>query len=63
MNYLNPYLDSGLLYLQVDVNLNHYYHIVLGSDENNRYLKEFGVICGYDVKHDFNAACVKTNIF
>ena len=43
-------------------NLNNNYHIVLASDENIKYLEDFLVICGYDVKHDFNAACFKINI-
>ena len=43
-------------------NLNNNYHIVLASDENIKYLEDFFVICGYDVKHDFNAACFKINI-
>jgi hypothetical protein len=43
-------------------NLNNNYHIVLASDENIKYLEDFCVICGYDVKHDFNAACFKINI-
>ena len=38
-------------------NLNNNYHIVLASDENIKHLEELAVICGYDVKHDFNAAC------
>ena len=43
-------------------NLNNNYHIVLASDENIKYLEDLFVICGYDVKHDFNAACFKINI-
>ena len=43
-------------------NLNNNYHIVLASDENIKYLEDFLVICGYDVKHDFNAACFKIDI-
>ena len=43
-------------------NLNNNYHIVLASDENIKYLEDLCVICGYDVKHDFNAACFKINI-
>ena len=43
-------------------NLNNNYHIVLASDENINYLEDFFVICGYDVKYDFNAACFKINI-
>ena len=45
-------------------NLNNNYHIVLASDENIKYLEDFGGICacGYDVKHEFNAACFKVNI-
>ena len=42
-----------------NINLNNNYHIVLASDENIKYLEDFCVICGYDVKHDFNAACFK----
>ena len=41
-------------------NLNNNYHIVLASDQNIKYLEDFCVICGYDVKHDFNAACFKS---
>ena len=37
-------------------NLDNNYHIVLATDENIKYVEEFGVICGYDFKHDFNAA-------
>ena len=43
-------------------NLNNNYHIVLASDENIKYLEDFFVIFGYDVKHDFNAAYFKINI-
>ena len=43
-------------------NLNNNYRIVLASDENIKYLEDVFVICGYDVKHDFNAACFKINI-
>ena len=43
-------------------NLNNNYHIVLASDENIKYLEDLFVICGYDVNHDFNAACFKINI-
>ena len=43
-------------------NLNNNYHIVLASDENIKYLEDLFVICGYDVKHDFNAACFKIDI-
>ena len=54
--------DSVLLYQRGDANLNRNYHIVLASDGNIRYLEKFGVICGYDVKHDLNAARFKTSI-
>ena len=50
------------MYQRVDVILNRNYHIVLASDENIRYLEKFGVICGYDVNHDLNAARFKTSI-
>ena len=45
-----------------NVNLNRNYRIVLGNDENLKCLEKFGVVCGYDVKHDVNAAHFKTNI-
>ena len=45
-----------------DVNLNRNYYIVLRSDENIKCLEKFGVICVYDVKHDLNAARLKTSI-
>ena len=43
-------------------NLDNNYHIVLATDENIKYVEEFGVMCGYDFKHDFNAAYFKINI-
>ena len=43
-----------------DVNLNRNYHIVHGSDQNQKKFEQFGVICRYDIKHDLNAACFKT---
>ena len=44
------------------VNLNRNYHIVLGSDENLKCLERLGVICGYDIKLDLNAARFKVDI-
>ena len=38
------------------------YYIVLGSNTNFGCLKEFGMICGYDIKLDLNAAHFKTSI-
>ena len=46
----------------VDIKLNLNYHRVLARDENVKYLEEFVVICGYDVRRDLNAACLKTSI-
>ncbi len=38
------------------------YHVVLSRLDNLTCLYEFGTICGYDIKHDLNAARFKTSI-
>ena len=54
--------ESVLMFQRGDSQKNRNYYIVLGSNENLSCLEEFGMICGYDIKHDLNGARFKTSI-
>ena len=59
---LEKFFESVLMFQRGDAQMNRNYYIVLGSNENLGCLEDFGMICGYDIKHDLNAARFKTSI-
>ena len=59
---LETHFESVLMFQRGNAQMNRNYYIVLGNNENLGCLEEFGMICGYDIKHDLNAARFKTSI-